>query len=201
MTTPSMQDQLQKITAFADHAVRCMIVKITYVDLPGGVCSVDAQDGGGALADIPFYGNDPAVGDLCMAWIFDGVMTVMGNSPQKSVIRTYADPVTAASGWAISNAYLDYGPEAAELYINVTRTGATIAGSSGGDITNSVVAQIRAGYPMPATQVGLSSIGGNRQIGGVVSSDGVITLSFLGPNLTFNTGYTFNASATYVRGN
>jgi hypothetical protein len=196
-----MQDQLQKISHFADHAVRMMVVTITAVDLANGDCSVDADDGGGVIADVPFYGSDPVVGDLCLAWIFDGTIAVMGNAPLKNKITTNTDPITAASGWSIQNAYMDYGAEVAELYLNVTRTGATIAGSTGGDITNSLVAQIRSGLPCPATQVGLSSIGGNRQIGGVLESDGQVYLTFLGPSLTFNTGYTFNASATYVRGN
>jgi hypothetical protein len=200
MTTPAMQDQLQKITQFADHAVRCMVVKITALDLANGACSVDAQDGGGAIAGVPFYGYDPKVGDLCLAWIFDGTIAVMGNAPLTTQIVTYAEPVAAASGWAVTDSSLDYGKESAEIYLNVTRTGVAITGTSGGDITKITVGQVRAGLPLPAKQVGLSPVGGDRQVGGLISPSGVITLSFLGSNLTFDTGFTFNASATYIRG-
>lgn len=197
MSTPSFQ----RIPQFANSGTRTMIVKVTAVDLTNGDCTIDAQDGGGTITDVPFFGNDPAVGDLCLAWVFDGNIVVMGNQGFKNATTLNSDPVTASSGWSITNAYMDYGREVAQLYINVTRTGAQIAGSSGGNITNTNVCQIRSGLPMPATQVGLSSIGGNRQIGGVIQSSGLVTLTFLGPNLTFDTGFTFNATGTYVRGN
>lgn len=200
MSSPYVDDPLAHLTQFDQRSTRTMIVKIAAVDLANGLCSVNANDDGGNVGQVPFYGYDPAVGDICLAFVFEGTIAVMGNAPLRTKITTVADPVTAASGWAITNSYMDYGREAGEVYLNVTRTGAAIAGSVGGDITNSVVAQIKGGLPLPATQVGLSSIGGNRQIGGVVSSAGVITLTFLGPSLTFNTGFTFNASANFVRG-
>lgn len=201
MSTSAMHDQLQKISQFADHATRMMIVKVTAVDLTNGDCTVDPQDGGNTLTDVPFFGNDPIVGDLCLAFSFDGNLVVMGNASLKAKITTNSDPVTAASGWAVQTAYMDYGTEVCELYINMSRTGGNITGSTGGDITNTLVCTVRSGLPFPATQVGISSIGGNRQVGAVLESDGQVYLTFLGPNLTFNTGFTFNASATYVRGN
>lgn len=198
MSSPILDDPLAHLTQFDQRSTRTMIVRIVSVDLTNGLCTVSANDDGGNVGQVPFYGYDPVAGDVCLALVFEGTIAVIGNAPLKTQLRPVNPACSAASGWAMTSSYINYGRESAIFYFNATRTGAAIAGSTGGDITNTVIGTLLAGVPTPSTSVGLSSIGGNRQIGGWLGSDGVITMSFLGPSLTFNTGFTLTASATYT---
>jgi len=199
MTNPAIQDQLAHLTQFARHATRTMIVKVTAVDLDGGVCTVDAQDDGGVITDVPFFGNDPVVGDLCLAWVFDGTIAVMGNEPLKNKTIGISNVCNASSGWAMISSAVYYGKELCQFYFNISRTGAAIPAVATGNPGNIAMAQMKTGFPWPLSTVGFTMIGGDRQLGGYLDAvSGVLMLTFTPPNNIISTGFSFNGTASYV---
>jgi len=191
-------ERLNHLVQFTKHAVRCMVVKITSVDLANGECSVDAQDEGGSIYGVPFYGSDPEVGDFCIAWLFDGTIAVMGNAPTKNKITGISDVLTASSGWAMISSGVWYGREFCQFYFNISRTGAAIPAVATGNPGNTQMAQMKAGLPLPISTVGFSMIGGDRQLGGYLDSTGLLMLTFLPPNNAVSTGFTFSGTAAYA---
>src|SRR5690349_13629711 len=132
MSAPFLEDPLAKLVPTDARLVKALVVKITAVDLADGTCTIDANDDGGTITDVPFYVNDPVVDDRCLALQFDSMITVLGNQPLKNKISTDSDVVTAGSGFAIVSSYVHYAREVATLYVNVQRTGTAItAGASG----------------------------------------------------------------------
>lgn len=186
------------------HLVKAMIVRITAVDKTNGLCTIDANDGGGTIAEVPYFVSDPTVNDRCLALTFDTMIAVIGNTPYDTGyngLDSYNPAVGAASGWAINSSYINYGREAAILYVNCKRTGAAIAGTSRGNITNTQIAGIIGGYPRPSTTVAWSTSSGDLQCAGYVGSDRTIWVTHSPPSIGINTNdnLIFTASYTYAR--
>lgn len=70
------RDPLTRLAAADPHAVHCYVVTVTAVSAATGTCTVDPNDDGGTLDGISFLGKVPAVGDVLLAFHFDGTLVV-----------------------------------------------------------------------------------------------------------------------------
>lgn len=106
--------------------------------------------------------------------------------------------ITAASGWSVTNQqYSNLGNGLARVYCVAQRTGAALAVTVTGDITNSVIANLPAGWEA-ATYVPLSSGASGRMITGGINSGGTtLTISATTPGSNIATGESIELTGTY----
>lgn len=186
MTTPA----LAKVNTFPAHYTQVYVV--TVVSVGNGICTVDPGDGG-TLTEVPYYGT-PMVGTTCPMVLFDGQLAVLGLARQ-----SYANPALApASGWSVTFSSAAWDGAFCQVYFNITRTGAQIPAASRGNITNSLAATLLAGVPAPAQLTGMAVVGGAMLIGGALTTDRLLNVSFAPPGQPINTGDGFNGSFTYA---
>jgi hypothetical protein len=125
--------------------------------------------------------------------LFDGQLAVLGLAPELA-----ANPALVASaGWSVTSSSARWDATWGFLYFNVTRTGTAIPGATRGNITNSQVGTLATGVPSASSLAGISVVGGSMLVGGALTTDRLLNISFSPPTLAINTGDTFNGSVVF----
>ena len=107
--------------------------------------------------------------------------------------------LTASSGWSIAVQTARKIGRVVTLTFAVQRTGATISGTSDGNLTNVQIASAAAGW-RPPDDIPISGGGGNAGVmwSGYLNESGVLAIGALSPNQSVATGDTLTGGATFL---
>lgn len=104
----------------------------------------------------------------------------------------------AQAGWTVNTGQGRARDGVCQAYINVTRSGATIAAVANGDIGNVDVCQISPDLPNPQMPVSGSVGASGYDIGFYMWTNGMISIGSILPGIALNSGTSFSASFTYL---
>ena len=106
--------------------------------------------------------------------------------------------VSSAPGWSVGNFRYVRTNHMLQFICNIDRTGANVASTASGNITNQAMATLLDTTMWPLLDCGLTHAWGGIMFGGWVAQvNGTINLGSLPPNVPVNTGDTLYMSAVY----
>lgn len=117
--------------------------------------------------------------------------------PLETASGIVTDTVTAASGWSRNGSSVYKKGNVVSLNVSFNRTGAAITGTTSGNLPQTTLGTIPAGY-RPVFDQPLSTTATGVVYATCIDSAGVITLSATVPNFTIPTGETINVGGTYL---
>lgn len=122
----------------------------------------------------------------------------VGSAFVQTATASGSSAITIATGWSLNLARARRWGDFVELFFQTTRTGATIASSTTGDISNVTVGTVLSGW-RPSPAAGMHSAGTGRIAAFGVASDGTISLSSLGGGADVPNGAVLTAHGTWMR--
>lgn len=115
-----------------------------------------------------------------------------------SAINSGSAVATAATGFNVALAQAKTVGGVCSIYLRGTRTGATIPGSGTGDINNTNVATLSDPKYFPALPQSGTTVADGQGIFFIIWTDGVISISALGPGADLASGAGWSLAATYL---
>lgn len=106
------------------------------------------------------------------------------------------DAFTADAAWTVTSQAIRLG-NTASLILVCTRLGAALGPTTDGNITNTLIGSVIAGY-RPPFDVHMSTTNNGNIVAAYLSLSGNVSLSALPPNITLATGGGFTIQATYL---
>lgn len=131
-------------------------------------------------------------------------LRILPNTSRLGTITTLADALamyTAAAGWTLNSATIAYSSTVAQVRFSVTRTGGTIAGTTDGNIGNTLVLTTKAAFGTlkPAVQAPLPVLSTGVAAGFFMETFGDVLISTSVPGQSIINGDSFVIGGSFVR--
>lgn len=144
--------------------------------------------------DIGVHDSNYDIIDTAMKAISDRVTTL------EAAPTEFTNKLTASSGWTIDTQSLWKLGRMIILHFQATRTGAAINAPADGNLVNTEIGTVAAGY-RPGTRAGWSTDTTGRGSGGYLNETGSLVVSWTMPNQDIATNDVLTGSMTFLQVN
>lgn len=120
----------------------------------------------------------------------------------EAVPTIYADKITASAGWTVNSQQLLKLGRIIIVHFQFTRTGAAINAPADGNLVNTEMGTVPAGYrPGGTARAGWATTTTGRGSGGYLSETGSLVIAWTMPSQDVATNDVITGSCTYLQGN